>query len=224
MCGGKFVTCAHVVDGAKGLPLRIIFPNAIEGQTREWAIPGGISALQTLGYSAENSYDYAVFQPPAGVAAGPSLQLAEEEPLVGTEVCGLGFPFEQEDLTITRGIISAVAKSGIARMLKLDMSVNPSNSGGPLVEMKTGKVIGVIARKSTGLTRAFGDLIKSFDDNLAVLSGRGGIGINGIDPIAVFRATQLQMKLVSQQIQRSAQVGIGWAVYVDPLRSEAAFG
>ena len=45
----------------------------------------------------------------------------------------------------------------------------------------------------------------------------------GIDPLEFFRITQTQMKGVSQQMHRSAQVGIGWAVYVDPLRSESAF-
>jgi hypothetical protein len=223
MSGGVFVTCAHVVDAARALPLRVIFPNAVDGQTREWDVPGGISALHIRGYSAEHSYDYAIVQPPAGVGPGPSLEFADQEPQVGMEVCGLGYPFDQEDLTLTRGIVSAVTKSGIARMLKLDMSVNPSNSGGPLLDMETGKVIGVVARKSTGLTQAFDNLMKSFDDNVAALAGRGGIMLSGIDPIEFFRITQHQMKSVSQQMHRSAQVGIGWAVYVDPLRFEVAF-
>ena len=223
MSGGMFVTCAHVVDAARGLPLDVIFPNAVSGQTREWRIPDGVDALQMRGYSAENSYDYAILQPPIDVVPGPSLEFAEQEPQVGAEVCGLGYPFEQEDLTITRGIVSAITKSGIARMLKLDMSVNPSNSGGPLVDAESGKVVGVIARKSTGLTRAFHELMKSFDANVAVLADSSGIIISGIDLFAAFRITQQQMKSVSQQIHRSSQVGIGWAVYVDPLRCESAF-
>jgi S1-C subfamily serine protease len=221
MSGGAFVTCAHVIDAARTLPLKIIFPNAVGAQTREWDIP--VNALRCLGYSAESSYDYAIVQPPEGVVAGPSLEFAQEEPPVGTEVCGLGYPFEQEELTITRGIVSAATDSGVARMLKLDMSINPSNSGGPLVDMETGRVVGVIARKSTGLTQAFDELMDSFDNNVAALADKGGVILDGIDPIDFFRITQLQMKMVSQQMHRSAQVGIGWAVYVDPLRSEAAF-
>ena len=224
MSGGVFVTCAHVVDGAGALPLSIIFPNAVGGQTKVWDVPGGINGLQIRGHSSEQSYDFAIIQPPAGIVPGPSLELADQEPQVGAEVCGLGYPFEQEDLTITRGIISAIAMSGVARMLKLDMSVNPSNSGGPLIDMETRKVVGVIARKSTGLTEAFDKLMKSFDDNITALSGRNGLALMGIDPIEFFRITQHQMRAVSQQMYRSAQVGIGWAVYVDPLRSEAAFG
>lgn len=224
MSGDVFVTCAHVVDVASALPLRIIFPNAVGRQTREWDIPGGINEDQIRGYSSEHSYDYAIVQPPAGIVPGPSLEFADQEPQVGAEVCGLGYPFEQEELTITRGIVSAVTSSGVARMLKLDMSVNPSNSGGPLVDVEAGKVVGVIARKSTGLTQAFDELMKSFDDNVAALAGRGGVILAGIDPIEFFRITQQQMKSVSQQMHRSAQVGIGWAVSVDPLRSEAAFG
>ena len=224
MCRNLFVTCAHVVDAARTLPLRVIFRNAIGEQTKEWDIPDGINASQIRGHSAENSYDYTIIQPPAGIIMGSSLEFAENEPRVGTEVCGLGYPFEQEDLTITRGIVSAVTTSGVARMLKLDMSINPSNSGGPLVEMETGKVIGMIARKSTGLTQAFDELTDSFDQNLAALLGRGGVILGGIDPFEFFRMTQHQMKEVSRQMHRSAQVGIGWAIYVDPLRSETAFG
>lgn len=222
--GGVFVTCAHVIDADRTLPLKIIFPNAVGRQTKEWDVAGGINALQILGYSGENSYDFAVLQPPAGIVTGPSLDFADQEPQVGSEVCGLGYPFEQEDLTITRGIVSAVTKSGVARMLKLDMSVNPSNSGGPLIDMETGKVLGVIARKTTGLTQAFDQLLKSFDNNIAALSTANGVALNGIDPNELFIITQRQMKAVSLQMHRSAQVGIGWAVYVDPLREETAFG
>jgi S1-C subfamily serine protease len=224
MSGGVLVTCAHVIDAARALPLRVIFPNAVDGQSREWDVPGGISASQIRGHSAEHYFDYAIIEPPAGVVPGKSLEFADYEPQVGAEVCGLGFPFEQEELTITRGIVSAVTESGVARMLKLDMSVNPSNSGGPLIDVETGKVVGVIARKSTGLTEAFDQLMRDFDNNVEALAGRGGILLAGIDPIEFFKLTQLQMKLVSQHMHRSAQVGIGWAVYVDPLRSEAIFG
>lgn len=223
MCKGVFVTCAHVIDAAKAMPLKVIFPNAVGQQVKEWTIPNGISQLKVRGYSGEDSYDYAILEPPMGTAIGPSLEFAEEEPKVGAEVCGLGYPFEQEDLTITQGIISAITNSGVSRLLKLDMSVNPSNSGGPLIDKATGKVVGVIARKATGLTKAFEGLIDSFDHNLAELNGKGGIVMSGIDTIEFFRITQHQMKEFSQQIHRSAQVGIGWAVYVDPLRDEPVF-
>ena len=223
MCKGVFVTCAHVIDAARAMPLKVIFPNAVGQQAKEWIIPNGNNQLQVQGYSGENSYDYAILQPPIGTEIGPSLEFAEEEPKVGAEVCGLGYPFEQEDLTITQGIVSAITNSGVSRLLKLDMSVNPSNSGGPLIDKATGKVVGVIARRATGLTKAFDGLMDSFDHNLAELAGKGGIVTSGIDMIDFFRITQLQMKEFSQQMHRSAQVGIGWAVYVDPLRSEQVF-
>jgi hypothetical protein len=108
-------------------------------------------------------------------------------------------------------------------MLKLDMSVNPSNSGGPLIDLNSGRVSGVVARKSTGLSSAFEELRDSFDANLKALKEAGGIAMSGIDPFEVMRATQYQMKAVAIELERSAQVGIGWAVYVDPLRAENAF-
>lgn len=223
MVGGVFVTCAHVIDAALKLPLKIKFPNAVGAQSKEWGLPNGIQSLEFLGYSSEHNYDFAVIQPPDGILVGPSLEFASQEPQVGIEVCGLGFPFEQEELTITRGIVSSISKSGVARMLKLDMSINPSNSGGPLIALDSGKVVGVIARKATGLTRAFDQLMESFDNNIKVLDGRDGVTLMGVDPIKVLQVTQNQMKAVSQQIRRSAHVGIGWAVFIEPLRSEGAF-
>lgn len=219
----RLVTCAHVVERMGANHMKVRFPYAEAGQTQEWDVPAGVQSLTFCGFSGEQSYDYAIIDPPAYVAIGPSLSFAEEETEVGGQVCGLGFPFERDELSLCVGYVSAAVNSGVARLLKLDMSVNPSNSGGPLIDLASGKVVGVIARKSTGLTGAFLELQRSFDANLAALSQAGGIIMSGIDPFAVMRATQQQMKIAMKELERSAQVGIGWAVYVDPLRSELVF-
>lgn len=223
LVGGKLVTCAHVVERMGTNPLKVGFPYAEAGQTQEWDVSGGVRSLTLCGHSGEQSYDYAIIEPPAGVVIGPSLAFAEEETEVGGQVCGLGFPFERDELSLCVGYVSAAVDSGVARLLKLDMSVNPSNSGGPLIDLASGKVVGVIARKSTGLTGAFAELQHSFDANLAALSQAGGIIMSGIDPFEVMCATQVQLKIAMKELERSAQVGIGWAVYVEPLRSELVF-
>jgi hypothetical protein len=189
-------------------------------QTPEWAYPPGTPHL--LGFSAEQSFDYAIVEPPAGVQLGPDLQFTAELPIPGHSVCALGYPFEDPHLTIHQGLVSAVYASGVATMLKLDMSVNPSNSGGPLLSLETGRVLGVVARKATGLTQAFAQLMQSYQDNInALQSAQGMIALGSIDPIAALIAGQHQMRSVSVEIQRSANVGIGYAIWCDPLASEA---
>lgn len=143
---------------------------------------------------------------------------------MGEPVCALGFPFGEPHLTIHQGIISAIYKSGPATLLKLDMSINASNSGGPLISMKDGRVVGVIARKATGLLKqAFDELIESFRRNIEVFESASGVSIMGIDPMEGLIVSQRQMEMVSKQIERSANVGIGYAIWIDPLRNEKVF-
>lgn len=221
---GHLVTCAHVLEVPADCSITVRFEKPESGQSTEWNFANK-AAITFKGHSAEQSYDYAIVKPPQGVTLGPDLVFTSVKPEPGHGVCTLGYPFEDPHLTIHRGIVSATLPSGPATMLKVDMSVNPSNSGGPLVCEETGNVVGVVARKATGLTNAFDELLKAFDNNIAILqaAGQGGsITMMGINPIAALLAGQQQMKVVSREIMRSANVGIGYAVWCEPLRSEAA--
>ena len=64
---------------------------------------------------------------------------------MGDEVLALGFPIADTigtNLTVTRGIISSTRTENGVRLLQTDASLNPGNSGGPLVNLN-GEVIGV---------------------------------------------------------------------------------
>lgn len=214
------VTCAHVMKVPAGLGVEIRFEHPANGAAQVWNYG---KPFPFRGFSDEHSFDFAILDVPAGVVCGPSLELAERLPTPGEPVCALGYPFEDPHLTIHQGIVSAVYRSGPATILKLNMSVNPSNSGGPLISLVDGKVVGVVARKATGLTQAFNQLIQSFEQNTKVLeAASGGVMLAGIDPLNVLAVTQRQMQMVSAQLERSANVGIGYAIWVDPLRHEAA--
>ncbi len=90
--------------------------------------------------------------------------------IVGQEVYAIGSPAGLSG-TVTRSIISALRKMDGTEYIQLDASVNPGNSGGPLIT-KSGKVVGVNTFKVRGsqglnfavasneIRKAFGQLLQ----------------------------------------------------------------
>jgi S1-C subfamily serine protease len=75
--------------------------------------------------------------------------LAGRLPRLGEDVVAIGFPLGLP-LTPTRGVVTglhrAVPFAGILRrrLLQTDAAVNPGNSGGPLLSLETGEVVGLV--------------------------------------------------------------------------------
>ena len=65
---------------------------------------------------------------------------------VGTEVYAIGAPLGL-DQTLTRGIVSAVRLNRGVTVLQTDAAINPGNSGGPMVDARTGLVVGIVSAK-----------------------------------------------------------------------------
>ena len=100
------------------------------------------------------SEDFAVLQPTRSVRIKPLPICYASYPLAGQDVVALGSPRGLAN-TVTRGIVSAVRKSGTdlkesapvgTTLIQTDASVNPGNSGGPLVN-KNGEVVGIVTFK-----------------------------------------------------------------------------
>ncbi|MEP1955049.1 MAG: serine protease, partial [Algoriphagus sp.] len=150
--------------------------------------------------SDENSHDFAVLDIPElrNLSEFQFNLVGHQNSEIGDPVAALGFPFGSESLSIHQGWISGYRKSGVADAIQLDMSVNQSNSGGPLVD-SSGDVIGIITRKSTGLTKAFDGLEESVKGNIRLIETQKKAGfqgyavINGLDPIQSLLASQHQM-------------------------------
>ncbi|MCM0032773.1 trypsin-like peptidase domain-containing protein [Sandarakinorhabdus limnophila] len=65
-------------------------------------------------------------------------------PRVGTSVAIFGHPGDFS-YTATRGIVSSVSWIFPGEMIQSDAAVNGGNSGGPMIDLATGKVIGIAA-------------------------------------------------------------------------------
>ncbi|MBM3938438.1 MAG: serine protease, partial [Sphingomonadales bacterium] len=97
------------------------------------------------------SEDFAVLQPTRPVKTKPLPICYASYPLAGQDVVALGSPMGLVN-TVTRGIVSAVRKSGSefkgstpvgTTLIQTDAAINPGNSGGPLVN-KNGEVVGIV--------------------------------------------------------------------------------
>lgn len=79
---------------------------------------------------------------------------ATKIPAVGADVLVIGNPFGQLPETVTRGILAGVGRqetvagNDYSNLLQIDATVNPGNSGGPVVDL-SGRVIGVLTLGSS---------------------------------------------------------------------------
>lgn len=73
----------------------------------------------------------------------PWLRLADiNEAGIGTEVIAIGIP-KGLSWSLTKGIVSAIREDNGIRFIQTDAAINTGNSGGPLIALPSGKVIGV---------------------------------------------------------------------------------
>ena len=125
------ITNEHVIEGAATIILR--------------TAQRGLYTAQIL--SSDSRRDLAILTTNAQRCS--SLELSgDESPTVGTEVFAIGNPLGLQG-TVTKGIISARREIDGMKYFQIDASLNPGNSGGPLLTPK-GFVLGVNTFKLKG--------------------------------------------------------------------------
>jgi putative serine protease PepD len=136
---GHIVTAAHVVDGASSITVTFQ-----DGTTRKATLLG-----------TDNATDVAVLSvDPSGLTLRP-LTLGSSASLnVGDPVAAIGDPFTYQR-SMSTGIVSGLdrtisAPNGftVAHAIQTDASLNPGNSGGPVLDA-SGKVIGIVDQIAT---------------------------------------------------------------------------
>lgn len=170
----------------------------------------------------EQNWDYAILDlNDEEFDSIPSLELSKNNDFdIGDQIAILGFQFDQANLSIKQGIVSSRLNRNCVKYIQIDSSVNNGNSGGPLINISTNHVIGIVTRKHTGLTDAFEQLEKSLESNIAIFtqaSSMGSVILTGIDPIMALKLNQEQFKIATKEIKRSANVGIGYAYELEKV-------
>ena len=116
-----------------------------------------------------------IWQSCGSAAAGPTHRpltlgtLADVR--VGEEVLAIGAPLGLQN-TVTRGIVSAVRRSGSMTLIQTDAAINPGNSGGPLID-QSGRVVAINTMKVSGAAESLGFAIAA-DHARALIDGGSG--------------------------------------------------
>jgi S1-C subfamily serine protease len=148
------ITNAHVVAGNVSVTVKL--PS---GQT----LPGRVE-------TTSDAYDLAVVRVDGIPPSHPVLPLGSVETVrPGQEVIAIGLAMGVFQNTVTRGIISAVRRSGSTVVLQTDAAINPGNSGGPLLN-RNGQVIGITTLKLAGAAESLGFAV-AIDHARTLLSG-----------------------------------------------------
>jgi|SRR5579862_291349 len=133
LIGNRLVaTVDHVVDGAVLITLK----------------QNGKVVAQGTVVGADQARDLALVRTDRPVP-GYHFHLADNAPQLGEDVAAIGFPLGLP-LTPVRGTVTGSDRTipfeGINRrdLIQTDTPVNPGNSGGPLISIESGKVVGLV--------------------------------------------------------------------------------
>lgn len=144
---GLFLTCSHIIDITKKYYL--IDPKDIN-QFNPISIYGNITAIEVIIKQYNSLNDVALLKIKNWAEIDFNCILGKKEPmLVGESIYYLGYPFLNlglHNLTISSSIISSKVKfDNGTNQYQIDSIVHEGNSGGPLIDLKTNTIIGIIS-------------------------------------------------------------------------------
>jgi len=121
--------------------------------------------------SNQNNNDYIVFDIPElrELNLYNFLLDSYKHKKMGEKILFLGYHFDHSRLVSHTGIISSFYNENNIDKIQLDASVNYGNSGSPLIDINTSKVIGIITRKEPGLSKSFDELYSAIKNNINTL-------------------------------------------------------
>ncbi len=143
-CGGGDIGTGFIL----GPRLVATVDHVVAGATSITLLQGGRTVSTGTVIGEDPTRDVALVRTSTPLP-GTVLQLATTAPALGEPVVALGFPLGLP-LTSTQGAVSGVGRTvpidGVRRrdMVQTDAAVNPGNSGGPLIDVDSGDVLGLV--------------------------------------------------------------------------------
>ena len=126
---GLAITAYHVIDS--GGPFFARFPD------------GGESPVRVIRGNPKADVALLQLDCPAGC---PALALAARRPRPGDPVIVIGTPWtEALSQSVSFGVVSGVRELSGVTLVQTDAAVNGGNSGGPIINARTGNVVGIVS-------------------------------------------------------------------------------
>ena len=166
---GMLYTNAHVVGNTKEVAVNMHDGKRYRGDVC-WTEPELDVAMIMIPRYYPSPY---IETKSTGNARGESVELTR----VGEAVVALGFPYGQE-VSVSRGIVSNIHPDKI----QTDASLNPGNSGGPLINLR-GEVIGIVYSR-----------LERSEDGRDVQGIGFAIPIGNVTAVSVFNTLDLAME------------------------------
>lgn len=168
-----------------------------------------------------NSEGYAIFNLDLpDFAEVPSLEFANfDDSPIGRELMFIGYQEGLPCQVLKKAFVTSSFRNSFDRLtLVLDGNFGYGNSGGPLIDPKTGKVLGIVNRRITASAKYFEKLVTTINENINMLKQiEGRFAIDNVDPVQVLIVNQNQIKFLSKNIYQHSNSLQAFAILPEPL-------
>ncbi|MFA6183215.1 serine protease [Acidithiobacillus sp.] len=201
-----------------------VIKNHIENRSEIYAVTESGERTSTKLISSSDEYDYAILEITGEIPDNIFILQPEtsKEPARGTSVIFSGFPHGIHKLLVHKCVISGVDES----VFYVDGSVNPGNSGGPIIDFDTGHVVGIVTMRRFLGAPDLQDAIKNFKGIeqycIDVSSSGQQIVIGGIKLINFFMLLAQRLNVISSVLEANANTGIGIGYRIQFVDAEVA--
>ncbi|MCW3976821.1 MAG: serine protease [Candidatus Bathyarchaeota archaeon] len=143
---------------------------------------------------------------------------------VGDRCIVMGYPLRIGHLTVLEATVSAKGEylvSGFPyELLQIDSRVNQGNSGGPVIDIETGRIVGVVSLKYIPFLASVKELQEYIER--VPIAPSGVASLSGIDIGLFFNYVNESIRRLSKALML-VQVGIGWVIPSDLLLQHLQF-
>jgi len=205
---GNVLTAAHVIEGANPADVTILMADG--------------KKIDVAKIVADPDVDIAMLTPKQKIQATPLPLASSEEFSVGTQVSTWGFPSGYNGILpmLSVGYLSgkdAIRSSSgkIVGRFVVNAAFNAGNSGGPLIDIESGSVIGIVASKLAPMP-------PDVEEALNILKNyKKGIVLSWTRPIGEkMKKSQAQLvEEVLEHLRSQTQLVVGLAVLTSDIKA-----
>jgi len=167
--------------------------------------------LELVSFSPETEFDFAILKtnnqiPPGRYVLQPKIPTSFSR---GMEIIFSGFPHGIPHLLVQKAIISGQICEGV---FYIDGSVNGGNSGGPIIDISDGTVIGIITQRRFLGSQDLQQLriaAEQLYSHCQQIAGKGSVQIMGIDFGGFSSLMAKSMLLIREVLEANVNTGIG---------------